>query len=86
MCEFGRKMKIDAIRYLLEKFLRQSDLAKVYTIESKRRPGIPNLDLAPNKYRGNYITYNSLSILGLKCIEVSYNSLMSFNPSNARIK
>jgi len=86
VCEFGRKMKIDAIRHLLGTFLRQSDLAKVYTIEAKRRPGVPNLDLAPNKYRGNFITLNSLSILGLKCMEVPYTSLMRFDPRNARIR
>ena len=85
-CEFGRKLKIDAIRFLLGKFLRQSDLAKVYTIEAKRRPGVPNLDLAPNKYRGNFITLHSLSIWGLKCMEVPYTSLASFDPSKARIK
>ena len=39
-----------------------------------------------NKYRGNFITLNSLSRFGLKCMEVSYNSLMRFNPMNARIK
>jgi len=86
VCEFGRKMKIDSIRFLLEKFLRQSDLAKIYTIEAKRRPGVPNLDLSPNKYRGNYITLHSLSILGLRCMEVPYNSLMRFDPNKARIR
>ncbi len=86
VCEFGRKMKVDSMRFLLEKFLRQSDLAKIYTIEAKRRPGVPNLDLSPNKYRGNHITLNSLSILGLKCMEVPYTSLMRFDPRNARIK
>ena len=85
-CNFGRKMKIDAIRFLLQKFLRQSDLAKVYTIEGKRKVGIPNLDMAPNKFRGNYITLNSLSVLGLRCMEVPYEKLRSFTPNNARIR
>jgi hypothetical protein len=85
-CDFGRRMKIDVIRFLLGKFLRESELSKVYTIEGKRRPGIPNLDMAPNKLRGNYITLNSLSVWGLKCMEVSYSSLMTFDPSRARIK
>jgi len=85
-CDFGRKMKIDVVRFLLAKFLRESELSKVYTIEGKRRPGIPNLDMAPNKIRGNYITLNSLSVWGLKCMEVSYSSLMSFDPMMARIK
>ena len=85
-CDFGRKMKIDVIRFLLAKFLRESELSKVYTIEGKRRPGIPNLDMAPNKLRGNYITLNSLSVWGLKCMEVPYSSLMTFHPNMARIK
>ncbi len=85
-CDFGRKMKIDVVRFLLGKFLRESELARVYTVEGKRRPGIPNLDMAPNKLRGNYITLNSLSVLGLKCMEVSYSSLMSFDPRHAMLK
>ncbi len=85
ICDFGRRMKIDTIRFMLRKFLQNSDLSKVYTIEAKRRPGVPNLDLSPNKIRGNYITLHSLSIIGLKCMEVSYNQLRSFNPRKARI-
>jgi len=85
VCDFGRKMKIDSIRFLLQKFLRQSDLAKVYTIEGKRRAGIPNLDMAPNKLNGNFITLHSLSVLGLRCMEVPFNKLLSFDPIQARI-
>ncbi|MFW9871668.1 MAG: hypothetical protein ACFFG0_01110 [Candidatus Thorarchaeota archaeon] len=85
LCNFNRKMKIDSVRFLLKRFLQQSDLAKVYTIEGKRRPGIPNLDMAPNKIRGNYITLNALSIWGLRCMEVPYNKLSSFDPTKARI-
>jgi len=85
VCDFGRKMKIDSIRFLLQKFLQQSELAKIYTIEGKRKPGIPNLDMAPNKFKGNYITLNSLSIWGLRCMEVPYNKLSIFNPMSARI-
>lgn len=85
-CEFNQKMKIDTMRFMLQKFLRNSELSKVYTIEAKRRRGIPNLDLSPNKIRGNYITLNSLSILGLRCMDVPYNKLASFNPNMARIK
>jgi len=85
ICSFGRKMKIDAIRFLLQKFLQQSELAKKYTISAKRKAGIPNLDLAPNKLRGNYITLHSLSLIGLKCMDVSYNNLFRFHPNDARI-
>lgn len=86
ICNFGRSMKIDTIRFMIKKFLQGSNLAKVYTVEAKRRPGVPNLDLSPNKVRGNYITLHSLSIIGLKCMEVRYDQLNNFNPRNARIK
>ena len=86
ICDFGKKMKTEVIYFLLEKFLRNSDLAKVYTIERKRRPGVPNLDLSPNKLRGNYITLHSLSVVGLRCMEVPYNKLKSFKQNDARIK
>ena len=85
VCQFNQKMKVDTMRFMIQKFLRTSDLAKIYTIEAKRRPGVPNLDLSPNKLRGNFITLNSLSILGLKCMEVPYNKLSGFDPSMARI-
>ena len=85
-CDFGRKMKIDVIRFLLSKFLRESKLSRVYTVGGKRRPGVPNLDMAPNKLRGNYITLDSLSIWGLKCMEIDYSSLMRFDPMQARFK
>jgi len=85
VCDFGRRNKIDSIRFLLQKFLRQSDLAKKYTIEGKRRPGVPNLDMAPNKFRGNFITLGALSSIGLQCMEVPYGSLMTFDPRKAKV-
>jgi hypothetical protein len=85
VCDFGKRLKIDVVRFMFDKFLRQSDLAKVYQIGGKRTRGIPNLDFAPDKFRGNFITLNSLSILGLRCMEVSFSQLQSFNPNKARI-
>lgn len=85
-CDFNRKMKIDVIRFLLQKFLRESELSKVYTIEGKRRAGVPNLDMAPNKFRGNFITRGALSFIGLRAMEVPYNKITSFTPTMARIK
>ena len=70
----------------MKRFLQGSELAKAYTIEAKRRPGVPNLDLSPNKIRGNYITLHSLSIIGLKCMTVEYNRLHNFDPRYAKIK
>ncbi len=86
ICDFQKKMKIDVIRFLLRKFLVESELSRVYSIEGKRRVGIPNIDLAPNKIRGNYITLHSLSILGLRCMDVPYNKILRFNPNEARIR
>lgn len=85
VCNFKSKQKIDSIRFLLTKFLRNSDLAKRYTIEGKRRAGVPNLDMAPNKFRGNYTTLNALSVWGLRCMEIPYQSLMRFDPRQARV-
>jgi len=85
ICEFNKKMDIDTIRFLLKKFLLQSNLSSVYTVEQKRRSGVPNLDLSPNKLRGLHITKNSLSILGLRCMEVPYLQINNFNPTKAKI-
>jgi len=86
ICDFGRKMKIDTIRFMLRKFLQSSELSKAYTIEAKRRPGVPNLDLSPNKIRGNFITLHSLSIIGLRCMEVPFNQLNNFDPRQAIVR
>jgi len=86
ICDFQRKMKIDVVRFLLRKFLAESELSKVYTVQAKRRAGVPNLDLSPNKFRGNYITLHSLSMLGLICMDVPYNNVLRFNPNSARIR
>jgi hypothetical protein len=85
ICEFYKKMDIDTIRFLLKKFLLQSNLSKVYTIEQKRTSGIPNLDLSVNKIKGLFITENSLSILGLKSIEVPFLNLNKFTLNKAKI-
>lgn len=85
-CKLGKKYNIDSIRMLMRKFLLESDLAKKYTIEHKRIRGIPNLDLSPNKFRGAYITLYSLSIIGLKCMEIDHGRLLSFDPHHAKIQ
>jgi len=85
VCDFERKMKVDTIRHLLETFLRSSPLVKVYTVGSRRKAGVPNLDLNRNCLRCNYIALHSLSILGLRCMEVPYRDLLKFDPRNARI-
>jgi len=85
ICALNRKIKVDSIKFLFMKFLKESDLSKVYQIGGKRRAGVPNIDLDRNCLRCNYITLYSLSILGLKCMEVPYNDLFKFDPRMARI-
>jgi len=87
VCDFGKKMKVDVIKFLFEKFLRESPLSKVYSINARKASsGIPNIDLNRNCLRCNYITLNSLSMIGLRCMEVNYRDLLKFNINNARIK
>ena len=86
ICDFERRMKVDTMKYLLERFLLQSDIARVYQVGGKRKSGIPNLDLDRNCLRCNHIALHALSIWGLKCMEVPYTSLQRFNPREAIIK
>jgi hypothetical protein len=77
--------QIDRTRLYLKQLLTNKFLGK-YDIEGKRKIDRVNLDLSPNKHRGGFITLGSLSIWGLKCIEVFRSRLTSFNPSQAKIK
>jgi len=86
VCDFERRMKVDTMKYLIERFLLQSDLARVYQVSGKRKSGVPNLDLDRNCLRCNHIALHALSILGLQCMEVSYNNLQRFNPREAIVK
>lgn len=85
ICEMNIKRNIDMIRHLLRQKLFESDLSKRYTIEAKRRPGIPNLDLSSNKINGGFISLHSLSRIGLPCMEIPLNKLNSFDPKKIRI-
>ena len=80
---FKRRQHVDDIRiYLKDKLQYFKDK---YTISGKRTPNIVNLDLSINKYRGAYITLNSLSIIGLKCIDISPNAIKTFQPVMVKI-
>jgi len=85
-CTIGRKIKIESIKLLTMKHLKSDGLEDKYTIKGKRTKGIPNIDLAPLKVNGNFITLGSLSILGLKCMEVDYNRIDGFSPYQAVVK
>lgn len=85
-CKYKRKLKIDYAKIMLKDILEQSDLIKKYSVEYKRRSsGMPNLDLSPNKVFGGFITLHSLSVLGLKCMEVPIEKLKRFKKEESKI-
>ena len=84
ICYFKRKLRIDSAKVLLKNFLKESALADIYDIEYKEREKV-NLDLAPNKYRGGFITLGSLSVTGLRCMYVELRHLRSFSKQMAVI-
>jgi len=84
-CKLNRPLNIDTTRFLFERFLRESNLLNKYTLQHKRTPGTANLDLAPNKYRGNFITLHCLSTWGLKCMTIDHGYVHKFDPYHSKI-
>ncbi len=85
-CKLPRKIRIESIKFLLENHIKNSGLLHKYTMLHKRQSGIPNIDLSVNKLRGAFPTLGSLSLFGLKCMEVLYNNMNSFTQHQATIK
>jgi len=86
LCNFVKKIKIDDSKEMIQSYLMKTDLKNKYTIAPKRRKGIPNIDLwAANKKNGAFITLHSLSIIGLKCINIQFNELNKFRAIDAKI-
>ena len=86
ICNFPAKININKAREMIESYLKTTELTKKYTIAAKRTKGIPNIDLwATNKKNGAFITLNSLSIIGLKCMNVPINNLSNFMAKTAKI-
>jgi hypothetical protein len=83
-CRFRNKLPITRIKLVTLDHI-QRNLNNTFTIQHKRNPNIPNIDLSPNKYKGAYITEGSLSIWGLKCIQVDISNLKSFKQWKATI-
>ena len=85
-CDLNRRERPDQLRNIFESYLRESGLHNQYTILPKRTQGRPNIDLwASNKPNGLFITLNSLSVIGLKCLELSLYDLNHFQPEHAKI-
>ena len=84
-CKFRNKMPINRIKTIVETHLKQTQDHTLYTIQFKRTANKPNIDLSPNKFNGAYITEGSLSIWGLKCMEVQLRQLNTFEQWKAKI-
>ncbi len=85
LCTLFRRYSMERIRYAFQDYLKSTNLEDKYTIQYKRQKNVPNIDLSPNKPNGAYITLHSLSLLGLKCMNISYDNLNKFHPNNAKI-
>ena len=89
VCYLKRKLYINGIKELLKNFLKEKkdddDDDEGYTIQYKRTDNTPNIDLSSNKFKGGFITSGSLSVLGLRCIEMSLPKLATFKKHYAKL-
>jgi len=83
--EFNAEYKIEDIRKMIFDYLIESNVQQKYTITNKRIRNIPNIDLNRNVYNAGYITLHSLSITGLKCMEVPLKKVKNFRKEDAKI-
>lgn len=81
---FKQRKNIDDIRNDLKSHIMSQNEFN-YPISNIRNNKIPNLDLSSNKFRGGFITLGSLSVFGLKCMEVNSNDLDNFKKEDAKI-
>lgn len=83
---FGSEYKIEFIRQKLIDTLETTELKTPFTIRGKRIEKIPNLDLQRNIFNGGYIALHSLSVDGLKVVEVPHNRVKNFKKDMAKIR
>jgi len=84
-CKVRNKQPINRIKTITETYLKQNQDHTLYTIQQKMTPQKPNIDLSPNKFNGAFITEGSLSLWGLKCMEVPLKQLKTFERWKAKI-
>jgi len=83
--DFNSDYKIEHIRKMIYDHLIENNIQQKYTIAHKRFRNVPNIDLNRNVYNASYITLHSLSIIGLKCMEVPFKNVKSFKKEDAKI-
>jgi hypothetical protein len=77
---------IDYIRESLRDYLMEKNMDRKHTIAGKRTKNIPNLDLGRNHYKAAHICLHSLSVIGLRSMEIFLNRLKHFRKDMAKIK
>lgn len=82
---FNTEYKIENIRQMIFNHLIENNVHKKYTIAHKRFKNITNIDLNRNIYNAGYITLHSLSIIGLRCMDVPIQKLKRFRKEDAKI-
>jgi len=80
----NKNQDINITRLYLSEILRDKFSDK-YDIIYKRSSDKPNLDLSPNKFRGGFISEFSLSVLGLRCLNIPINQIKEFEKRFAKI-
>ena len=83
-CKFRNKLPITRIKMVTLDHVQRNQ-TQAFTILNKRTPNKPNIDFSPNKFKGAYITEGSLSIWGLRCMQVKINELRNFKKWKAII-
>ena len=82
---FQSDYHVDYIRKKLADTLNEANLKTEFTIKGKRTQNIPNLDLQRNVYNAGFIAVNSLSVDGLKCLEIEPKKIKWFRKEQAKI-
>lgn len=83
---FNSEYKIQYVKDEIYNFLVTNNIEKNYTISYKvLYKNIPNLDLNRNVYNAGYIALNSLSVNGLRCMEIEQKKLRYFKKEIAKI-
>lgn len=82
---FHGEYPIDYIKEKISNSLDQFDTPIAFSIKARREKSIPNLDLQRNIYNAGFIALNSLSVDGLKCLEVGPRQIKWFRKETAKI-
>jgi hypothetical protein len=83
---FNFDYKIDYIKQRITNALDEFYSNIDYTIKARREKNKPNLDLQRNILNAGHIALHSLSVDGLKCMEVEISKMKWFRKDFAKIK